>query len=338
MTTTLLQRIKRRLHAEVHYLFFRSYMSRRAIRRHMLKRYSADAPLTTATEPTVVFMADGYRHHGGLADRLRGIVATYQYCRRHSLAFRINFTSPFNLEQYLEPAAYDWRLRPGELTFNSAQCRPVYLMTTCDFYPARELRYQRRQLHRALSKPFVQAHVNTVYYCADPEFATLFNELFRPAPEVRSRLDSLRQGITGPYITISTRFLELLGDFTEPKQERQPLSADARQALMDSCVAQIEAIHSRNPLPVVLTSDSVGFLQYAASRLPYCRFLPGEVAHIDAAGGHQGDADLKTFVDFYAVKEAANSYLLVGPQMYSSNFSRRAAQAGGHSFDVIRFS
>ncbi|MDE6783240.1 MAG: hypothetical protein K2J17_05910 [Paramuribaculum sp.] len=337
MTTTLFQRIKRRIHAEVHYLFFRDYMSRRTIRRHMLKRYSDDAPVTTATEPTVVFMADGYRHHGGLADRLRGIVATYQYCREHSLAFRINFTSPFDLERYLEPASYDWRLRPGELTFNRAQCLPVYLMTTCDFYPERELRYQRRRLGKALSKPFMQAHVNTVFYCADGEFSTLFNELFRPSDAVRRQLDMLREGIAGQYITISTRFLELLGDFTEPKQERLPLPADARQALMDRCVAEIEAIHSANPLPVVLTSDSVSFLEYAASRLPYCRFLPGEVAHIDGTAGHQGDADLKTFVDFYAVKEASRSYLIVGPQMYNSNFSRRAAQAGGHDFDVIRF-
>lgn len=329
--------LRRRIHDEIHYLFYRDYMNRRAIRRHMLKRYSDDAPPTTATEPTVVFMADGYRHHGGLADRLRGIVATYQYCREHGLAFRINFTSPFSLERYLEPAVYDWRLREGELTFNARQCLPVYLMTTCDFYSGRELRYQRRGLHRALSRPFVQAHVNTVYYCGDNNFAELFAELFRPAPQVASCLDGLLGGLDGDYLSVSTRFLELLGDFKEPKQERLPLGKQERVELMDRCVAEIERIHEREQLPVVLTSDSSTFLAYAAERLPFCRYLPGEVAHIDGREGHDGDADLKTFVDFFAVKQARKSYLVVGPRMYRSNFSRRAAMAGEHDFEVITF-
>lgn len=336
---SILNRIKRRLHDEVHYLFYRSYMSRRAIRRHITKRYSHDAPESTSSEPTVVFMADGYRHHGGLADRLRGIITTYQYCKEHALQFRINFTSPFRLEQYLEPADYDWRLRPGELTFNSSQCHPVYLMTTCDFYPAREIAFQRRQLASALSAPFVQAHVNTVYYCADDEFGALFCELFRPAQCVSVRLEELLRGIDPEhgYVTVSTRFLELLGDFKEPKTERQPLLESEKLALMERCVSQIEKIHSECGKSVVLTSDSAGFLAYAASKLPYCRYAPGEVAHIDGAEGHQGDADLKTFVDFFAVKGAEKSYLLVSGDMYNSNFSRRAAMAGSHDFEVIRF-
>lgn len=332
----LLNRLARRIHDEIHYLFYRSYMSRRAIRRHLACRYTPEAAPTVADRPTVVFMADGSRRHGGLADRLRGIVATYQYCLEHGLEFRINFTSPFNIERYLLPADYDWRLRSGELTFNSGECRPVYLMTTCDHYPERERRFQRRQLAKALSKPFMQAHVYTVYYCADAEFATLFNRLFRPAPNVMQALESLREGINGQYITISTRFLELLGDFKEPKTERRPLPPDRRLRLMEACADEIGRIYSRHRLPVILTSDSMSFLQYSASRFDFCRFLPGDISHIDGAEGHQGDSDLKTFVDFFAVKEAARSYLIVGEGMYNSNFSRRAAQADGHPFEVIR--
>ncbi len=47
---------------------------------------------------------------------------------------------------------------------------------------------------------------------------------------------------------------------------------------------------------------------------------------------------MKTFEDFFAIARASRSYLLVGPGMYRSNFSsKRAAQAGGHSFSEIVF-
>lgn len=66
------------------------------------------------------------------------------------------------------------------------------------------------------------------------------------------------------------------------------------------------------------------------------KIIPGSISHIDVhSSPDNSEADLKTFVDFFAIARAAESVLLVGPGMYRSNFSRRASEAGGHPFRII---
>ncbi len=332
----ILRQIINKLDEEVDYLFFRRFVSWREVKRHQSKRYTPHGPRSISDKKTVVYMSDGFRRIGGLADRLRGIVALYSYCRDHNLEFRINFTDPFPREKYMVPNTYDWRLKAGELSWNSREVRPVHLLTVCQHNPRREERYQLRTLHRNLRRRYLQAHVNTAFYAVTYPFDKLFKELFQPSEQVRQRLNTLRPQLGDSYISVSTRFLELLGDFTEPRQVRQPLPENERKALMDKCIKAIETIHRQHPASqIFLTSDSVSFIKYACDKLDYCHSVNGPVAHIDVANGHSDEADMKTFIDFFTISDANYSYLLKSRAMYNSNFSRRAAQAGGHPFQVI---
>ena len=54
-------------------------------------------------------MVDGKIRHGGLADRLYGILCTYSYCKSCGIDFKLYFVSPFNLSLLLQPNSYDWR-------------------------------------------------------------------------------------------------------------------------------------------------------------------------------------------------------------------------------------
>lgn len=251
---------------EVDYLFFRRFVSWREVRRHHRKRYSPDAPRAAADAPkTVVFMADGFRRSSGLADRLRGIVALYGYCLDNGLDFRINFTHPFELGHYLLPADHDWRIGREEMCWNSKDARAFHLVTVNNDNRAREVRYQRRRLHKALSRNFRQAHVYTAFDCEDERFAELFGRLFRPAPEVEAVVSEVQGRLGGPYVSVSARFMELLGDFTEPKMVRQPLPEAEQQALMARCAEAIRKVR-RPGGRVLVTSDSTRFLRYCAEK------------------------------------------------------------------------
>lgn len=330
--------LKKLLHVadrEVDYLFFRRFVSWREVHRHHRKRYGKDAPRARNTTRTVVFMADGFRRSSGLADRLRGIVSLFGYCLDHGLDFRIYFTHPFLLSRYMVPAEYDWRITADQMCWNSTDARAFHLVTVNNDNRTREIRYQRRRLKRCLGdEKLRQAHVYTAFDCEDERFDILFKRLFRPAPKVETMVDEVKHRLGDDYISVSARFMELLGDFVEPKQARVPLDAAAQTRLMEACADAISRLRKTGG-KVLLTSDSVKFLRYASGRLDFVDFIEGDVCHISVDNPDRDAADLKTFADFFAIAGAAESYLLLGPGMYPSNFSKRAAQADGHKFEVV---
>lgn len=315
------------------YAFFRRYRYARKIRRHFKQYYTPDAPETLFPEQSVICMADGKCHHGGLADRLRSFVTYYGYCRKHGIRFGIHFTFPFRLEDYLIPNSYDWRLRPGELTFNQKQARAFYMDNTSDDGP-RELEFQRKLSDRYLSdRHHIQHHVYSSFYYDEANFGRYFNELFRPAPRIETLLEKERHSLGDSYISVSARFLELLGDFKEPKATLR-LSPEEQTDLIERCVRQVEKLHSLHPgMNILVTSDSRRFTE-ACSRLPYVHSTPGQISHVDV----EGEADhARTFLDFLLIAGASHVYQIRTAPMYGGNFSLRAAQAGSRPHNLISF-
>lgn len=56
---------------------------------------------------------------GGLADRLKGMVSVYKACAETGRPFRISHTIPFELEQYLQPNVYDWRINSSDICYKN---------------------------------------------------------------------------------------------------------------------------------------------------------------------------------------------------------------------------
>lgn len=339
--THLLKNLRHRLAIEVNYLFFRRYRFARTVRRHLLKYYSPAAPKAYNERKWVVFMADGKRHHGGLVDRLRSMTSIFKYCKDEGLDFKINFVEPFHLEKYLMPNHYDWLISPEQVSYNSHDSRPVYMTTSskCGSHE-RERRYQLSVTRAMLSKNYKQIHV----YCQafdfnEDYFAEMFDYLFKPTPMVEEALALHLKALggVGNYLSVSSRFLELLGDFKEPKAVKT-LAPDEQTKLMEACISQIERIHEQHPdvRRILVTSDSSRFLK-ACGRLPYAYVIPGEIAHMDVHGTDGNDQHLKTFVDFLAIARARKSFLLLTGDMYRSSFALRAAQIGFHDFSVVSF-
>lgn len=327
-------RIKDFVKCNLNNLFYREYRLRRKVRRLLLPYYKEAFPVGKNTNKTIVFMADGRKSHGGLADRLRGIVSTYEYCLNHRVDFRIHFTSPFNLEELLLPNEYDWRIGAGEISYNPTFSTPVYIDSNSR-YPEADCRFQRKMAEKYLGRDFRQIHIYTNMYYADDRFGLLFNKLFKPAPILQSWIDENLQILGQNFIALSFRFQNLLGDSVDGKIVYSP---EEQRELINSCICQIELLRKTNPdsKKILVTADSGSFLK-EVSKLDFVYLLPGKVGHMDSTSQQDIQVHMKTFLDFFVLSHAKKIYLLITGKMYKSGFAKRAAKLNNIPFEEVEF-
>ena len=89
-----------------------------------------------------ILMVDGKVGHGGMFDRLKGIISVYAISKVQGREFRIHFDYPFQLEKYLQPNRYDWRINPEVICYSFPSSRPLFLYGEC--YSPRRL-FKRRK-------------------------------------------------------------------------------------------------------------------------------------------------------------------------------------------------
>ncbi len=334
-----MKKLLQRLKLAFNYHFYSERRFKRSAKRRLMPYYSAEAPRANNEQKMVISMFDGRKRHGGLADRLRGIATTYLFCRAHGWDFRVHFTSPFRLEEYLAPNHYDWRIDEESISYNTLDARPIYIATS-ELDPERDKRFQRRIAEKFFSANYKQLHAYTNMRFEEERFGEAFHELFRPQAWLQQLIDQHVEILGGKrsYIAISTRFMELLGDFNEDaSREAQGLPIEEQQQLLAASAAQIEQIHAAHPERTILvTSDSNRFLRYVTERFDYIRTLPGEIGHIDVVNDNH-NVHTKTFLDFLVLAEADEHFYLVGKGMYRGNFSRRAAQINNRPFHEVFF-
>lgn len=308
-------------------------MWREEIQHYVASDYSTNAPHATNSEKEVVFMIDGKMQHGGLADRLRGIVSVYSICKTMGLKFKLHFVSPFSLEEFLEPNEVDWRIKESEICYNSDDSFAIFCGTN---YPLVDRPFQRKWFVDNFKKDVKQIHVYTnAILIKGEKFKEHFLELFKMTPALEQAIDKAQKEIGQKYIAIAARFIQLLGDFKEEHYE--VLNESDRLALMQAAAAEIEKVHQRYGGAILLTSDSVSFLHYMKKQKSYVHIIEGNVVHMDYSAGPALDLHLKTFTDIMMLSRAEKIFLLKSPQMYNSGFPRMASMIGNKPFELIRF-
>lgn len=326
-------RLKDFIKRDLNNMFYREYRLRKKVRRYLAPYYSEQAPAAVNKKKIIIFMADGRKKHGGLADRLRGIVSTYKYCLEHQIDFRIHFTDPFELEDLLTINEYDWRIQADEISYNSLDSLPVYIDSSR--YPEADRFFQLRLAEKMLGKNYKQIHVYTNMYYADDEFGPLFNKLFKPVPTLQAWIDENLAKLGNDYISLSFRFQNLFGDFADGDDV---YSLEEQAKLLNKCIAQVRNIHEMHPEvnKILITADSASFLN-EVSKLDFVFVLPGKIGHMDNQSGQELDVHRKTFLDFFMLSYSKKIYLLVTGKMYKSGFARRAAKLRGIPFVEIDF-
>lgn len=293
---------------------------------------------TTQTENrAVVFTCNGWSWSGGLADRLKGIVTVYDWCRRHHREFMINFCEPFHLQDYLVPNEYNWL--PQDIVYNKDCAAPRFCLMEPRTCNKREVKEHQDELleswmNENLSDITKQVHVYTNMFRPCVDFSQRFNELFKPCERLQKEINHHLKEIGGTYISISFRFTTLLGDFTDCTGT--PLPEQEQTALIEKSVAAVKTIAGQAPQHdhILVTADSEKFLS-KAKELRKVFVIPGKVGHIDY--DHGDDVNMKTFLDFFMISKAVKVYLAKGSGMYNSAFAKTAALVYNKPFQVYEY-
>ena len=302
-----------------------------------LNEYSTIATIKQSPSKRAVCIFDGKIKNGGLADRLRGIVSVYEVCKEQNLEFKIVFTSPFNISDFLEPNIIDWCITRQELNYNTTITDLCYIDTlTGSEYEAKK---QKQWFRREFKKRYKEFHIRTnALFSYNGDYSTLFNELFKPSQLLQTSIEKQKEIISTSYISTSFRFMNLLDDFNETVELHGKLTKEEQKELITKNIEQLQLLHKKHPdKRILVNSDSTTFLQ-TAEKLDYVYVIPGNITHIDGKNNkNEYEAYEKTFLDFFMIANAEKIYLLRTGQMYSSGYPFAASKIYNKPFEKIEF-
>lgn len=277
-------------------------------------------------------MADGKFLHGGMFDRLKGIISIYALAKAQGKDFKINFIHPFSLEDYLVPNTYNWTIDSnGPVIYQYPTSRPIFGYGEC-YEPSRILKDRKGEIHFYYGYNSLK-EINEKYGTSF-DWSELYNELFKPSPHLQKYINYYKNEVGSEYIAIHTRFLNLLGDKTETAIN--PVLPEDKQnkikKKISNCIGDI--IKQHHDCRVMIASDSPNFIAYIQEIFPNVYIVPGEISHI---GTHDSDdaQNIKMFVDYYLIGGAKKVYSLWSEGMWKSAFPEYAAMIGKTNFERI---
>ena len=283
----------------------------------------------------VINIYNGAIQSGGLADRLKGILSTYYIAKLKNIPYKILFTKPFPLDEYLSPNLYNWKIEESEICFNIRKVNTVFLDNVKD--SKYQYKKQRIYLNHKI-KNNKQTHVYTnASFSYELDYSKIFNELFKPSSKLQNSIDREIKTIGKDFISVSCRFMDLLGDFNETHGHGFELSLAEKEELLSKIKNTIEDIHNKNnEFMILLNSDSRTFLK-TYENVDYIYVIKGNITHIDNQdNSYNYEKYEKTFLDFMMISHAKKVYLIKSDLMFNSGFPYAASKVGGCRYEVIK--
>lgn len=308
------------------------YLIRRGIElRHLNDGYESNEERHNreerrASKQALVFMADGKWMHGGLTDRLRGMTSAYKFAKEHHLDFKIFHTSPFLLQEIMQPNKVDWAIGETEISHDSAVAKPVLLY--------REDFENVSALERQLDASHEQFHLYSCIDSVNEKFPEYFNELFKPSPILEKELEQYGELLGASYTAISFRFQNKLGDFKEFTFKE--LKEADKQELMSAALDALKREVTDSREKILVTADSPTFLA-EAKKLQNVVTVQGKSIHIDFNSSKNATDYLKAFTEFFLISRASKAKLYRNRkyETYPSNFPKYAALLGNIPYKIV---
>lgn len=303
--------------------------------REKLESYYKCGDIDRLYENAVICIYDGATQAGGIADRLKGIIGTYHIAKKNGMQFKIYFKKPFPLEDYFVPNIYDWKIDKSNLCLDKSKVDIIVLDSTQD--SDYQLKKQQEYLERTIINTNKQIHVYTnASFSYNLNYAELFYELFKPSERLKNALKQQMALIGTEYVSVSCRFLDMLGDFNETYGYGETISELERDLLFTQINEVIVQLHIENPRKkIVVNSDSTTFLNLYKNG-EYTYVVPGNVTHIDAEQGEYFyEKYEKTFLDFMVIANAEKVYLIKSDKMNKSGYPYAASKIYKKPFKLI---
>lgn len=293
------------------------------------KYYSKSNKSVDNASDTLICMFDGRINHGGLSDRINGMISSYLIARNNNLKFKIYHKVPFDIESFLVPNKYDWHIENTNISYNSYDSKPVLMR-------ANRIRMNSKlNLYSQNLKNYKQYHCYSNFkFCDDNLFYETFHLLFKASDLLDKNIKIHLNCINGKYVSITYRFQQLLGDFKEGYFKI--LNNNSRLQLINECLSQIESIRKENPnKKILVTSDSNTFLELA-SKLKDVYVIPGKIVHMAYSEDADINIHLKSFLDLFLIANAEKIYSIVIDSMYDSSFPLLASKIYKKPFFLIK--
>lgn len=297
----------------------------------VLKRryYTKEKQFKRHEEKVVIFMVDGKCFHGGLADRLKGIMSLYYECKRMGIVFKIFWRYPFRLEDFLCPNSCDWSVDDEFVCYNRKYSNPCIIFQKDSAMKNVNIdRWIQKKINQSYNQ--IHAYMNTKIY-PTTLYHILFNELFKPTVSLQTEIDYHIHQMNNDYVSVSFRFLGLLGDFNE--KNCRVLDNASQILLMEKCKMKLLNLFTAiQESKIFVASDSKKFQKYV-SDFDFVYIIKGGISHIDTKSVKvDQDSFQKTFLDFLIISKAKRVYLFQTDGMYKSDFPYLAACVGNVEF------
>lgn len=275
----------------------------------------------------VIFFIDGKTIHGGLSDRLRGLFSTYYYCLKEGIDFKVFWTYPFNLQDYLEPNKVNWLIEGKAISHNKNEVAFRF------FNSYSLINNNETSFLKIMNTKKHEIHVYSNITLHEEMYHIFFNDLFKPSKMLSDALQYNTDKIGGKYISVSFRFIGILGDFKDTYFKKE-LGAEEKEKYISKCLDVICRLKTKHPnVPKILvTSDSRVFLEKASS-LAYVYIIPGTVVHMDGVNKNMEQNDLKVFLDMLMISKAECCYSYSYGKMFKgTKFAKTSALIGNRRF------
>lgn len=280
--------------------------------------------------PMLISAVDGKRNTQGVTDRFKGIISVYALSKAINAPFKLIYTHPFYLIDFLMPNTYNWIPKYDEISESMSDVRYKIL---------RKQPSIKRLLKVLPLKNQVRVYANLNYldeinkeFNQNFEWGTLFKELFKPTKELEDAININSLKIGEKYIACVFRFQNLLGDFNEyhsksvPEEIQIELITKNKKALIE--------LEKSVKLPILVTSDSMKFISEIKD-LENIYIFPGKVVHLDCTFNEKKEVYMKSFVDFFMISHAQKVYSIGTKQMYPTEFPVYAAKINNVPFERI---
>jgi len=288
--------------------------------------------LKPTKQKQIIVCFDGLFPHGGLVDRLKGIISFYQIAQILGYDFKIIFNNPFDLNLFLEPNSVDWQIDTSKMRWHPTKSKTVYLVNNFKVNPLKLIKNSKAKQF------YVYANIDygkTIFPDLNTEqlenkWRTDFNHLFKKSELLEAKLNAIT---TTPFISFHSRFTTLMGDFKD--STTKVLSVDEQDDLCNNLVTiinRVKAAHNKNAF---VFSDSINFIKFVKQKVQVSS-IEGQPFHMDNFNNNNNiDGHLKTLIDFFMIAKSDTVYFLNVKPMYNSSFSKYAAIVGQTNFKVL---
>lgn len=266
----------------------------------------------------------------GLADRIKCFVTSYIIAKENGYEFKIHHTNGFKLNSYLVPNKIDWSISESQISYGLSNARIAMIL------------YKIPKLSKAIRQWHIYAAQNIIPYLPNNKsysFHEIFWELFKPSRRLENLINSSLSSALGEnwqsqnFIAVHIRFLDYL-EKVENTKTRVTTSHEDKMKMIYSVISSLNKIHGQHPdSRILIFTDSPSFLK--ADLPEYISTLDGCIGHISTHRNSQDITD-KAFLDLFVIAKSKTVYNIIGPGLYSSQFSEVGALIGNVPFIRIK--